>query len=171
MAHFPTSKTAIIAYMALLSVNGSYALASGSTEDSVDTAWIASSAVGAMVPPEQWDCDHYVSEYKQFIEEGNAPEDWRFVGKQYRAVDTGEFYDWPMWLEWEKDADCAGMAAMPGTGGAGGGSASMNAATGGGLSGTTVGLVAGVLGLGGAAAAAGGGGGDEGTSPPPKSPG
>lgn len=140
-----------------LAVNGSVAFA----EDAADSgALILSSTAGAMLPPNQWNCDRYVAEYRDFLDAGNSPSSWRFYGKRYRTTDTGEVYDWPMWLKWQASAKCAQLSPTQSAASEGGGGF-------GGM--TAVGVVAGLLGTGAIAAGGGGGGGDE--KPTNKSPG
>ena len=160
-----------------LGVNGTLALAEPGDNTEIErravsgtnASWIASGAAGAMLPPPEWNCERYVAEYRQFLADGNDADQWRFVGKRYRSDNDGQFYDWAMWLAWEKDAGCSGSVATgPSSGEASAGAGSGSG--GGGFGGmTAVGTVIGVLGLGGAVAAGGGGGGDD--APPSKSPG
>ena len=110
---------------------------------------VASDREGALLPPDRWDCSTYVREYREFLDDGNAPEDWRFVGQRYRDIADGAIYDWGDWLAWEARNKCAAAA------GDGNGFGGM----------TAVGIVGGLLVTG--AIAAGGGG--EGA--PAKSPG
>ncbi|MBX7540908.1 hypothetical protein [Qipengyuania sphaerica] len=154
----------LLAATGSLAANGSVALATGA-----ETAIIMSSAEGALLPPDRWNCDLYVSEYDKFIADGNKPELWRFFGKRYRVDTSGDDYDWSMWLAWRENQNCgglspvkqAGQGAQSGTGGSGG--------SGGGFGGmTAVGIVGGLLATG-AVAAGGGGGGD--SEPKAKSPG
>lgn len=146
---------ALVAAAGSLAVTGTLAYGQG-VQDRV----ILSSEEGALLPPEHWDCSLYVKEYRDFIELGNDPENWRFAGKRYRSVGDGETYDWRSWLEWYEEADCgkpetpelasdAADSATKASGGTGGGNSSALAIVGG-------------LGLAGALAAmAGGGGGGE----------
>lgn len=110
---------------------------------------VASDREGALLPPDRWDCSVYVQEYRAFLEDGNAPEDWRFVGRRYRDIVDGTIYDWDDWLAWEAQNGCAAAA------GDGNGFGGM----------TAVGIVGGLLVTG---AIAAGGGGD---GAPAKSPG
>ena len=110
---------------------------------------VASDREGALLPPDRWDCSVYVQEYRAFLEDGNAPEDWRFVGRRYRDIVDGTIYDWDDWLAWEAQNGCAATA------GDGNGFGGM----------TAVGIVGGLLVTG---AIAAGGGGD---GAPAKSPG
>ena len=72
---------------------------------------IPSTADGALDIPELWDCDRIEPEYAQWLEDGNAPEDWRYVGKTYRDVEDDELYSWQDWLDWADNAGCgAGFA-------------------------------------------------------------
>ncbi len=67
---------------------------------------IPSSTPGALLRPEEWDCNRIYPEYRAWLEAGNAPADWRHVGKTYRDVEDAELYDWNLWLEWAEDAGC-----------------------------------------------------------------
>ena len=154
--------TLLFAGAAALAVNGSLVVAQDASERE-----ILSSEDGALLPPEYWDCSIYVEEYEDYLEAGNVPESWRFVGKRYRSAGDGEIYDWREWLDWYEDADCAaagyidGQTAAAGNtaGGATGGTTG-GAAAGGGLFGggsTGVAIVAGLVVTGLIAAGSGGG--------------
>ena len=118
-----------------------------------DTDPVPSDAAGALQPPQSWECDLYVQDYREFLKAGNARADWHFAGKRYRSVQTGETYTWDDWLAWDDRTQC-GVVALP----------VRTGAVGGGVDGVTAtGIVGGLLGT--AAIAAGG---DE---EPAKSPG
>lgn len=109
-----TSKKTI-AFAAALSLLSSPALATRSAD--VTTAGspaaqgvIPSNADGALPVPQQWNCDRIRPEYNTWLQSGNKKEDWRYAGKTYRAVDTGEVYNWGDWLRWAKAEKCAGFA-------------------------------------------------------------
>lgn len=78
---------------------------------SVEASAIASDTEGAMLPPRRWSCDIYVDEYRDWLDEGNAREDWRFEGKTYRDVETAELYNTDTWRAWLADSECPGMPA------------------------------------------------------------
>ena len=67
---------------------------------------ISSSETGALDVPERWNCTRIRPEYDRWLDDGNSPASWRYVGKTYRDVDTGELYTWQDWLEWAEDAGC-----------------------------------------------------------------
>ena len=114
---------------------------------------IDSDRPGALQPPEDWSCDLYVEEYREHLGDGKAQQDWRYVGKRYRSVESGEVYDWTMWLEWEAEAGCPVAAYLDPA-----------AASSSGLGGTTALVIVGGL-LTTAAIAAGGSGSEEVKSP------
>ena len=115
---------------------------------------IASDTAGALLPPEDWTCDLYVQEYRDYLEQGGDPENWRYAGKRYRSADDGEIYDWAMWLEWEEEAGCPALAPPE--------SAAIDG--GAGIDGTTALAIIGAL-MTTAALAAGGGGSETAKSP------
>ncbi|MFN2098464.1 hypothetical protein [Altererythrobacter sp. MF3-039] len=104
---------------------------------------IPSDEANALDPPRAWDCTRIVPEYRAWLEAGNTPDTWRYVGPTYRDVADGTRYNWDDWLAWH-DRACpavvAADAAMPG-----------NAAL--------IGGVVGALGVTGLIAGSGGGGG------------
>ena len=126
---------------------------------------ILSSDEGALLPPEEWNCGNYVEEYEAYLEAGNPPESWRFVGKTYRVAGDDRIYDWREWLQWYDEAGCAfENPAVDPVDTASAASGPGDAAGGGGLFGgnmTAVGIVGGLLLTGAIAAGAGGGGGSE----------
>ena len=67
---------------------------------------IASDTQGALEAPEYWNCDRIRPEYTAYLEAGNAPESWRYVGKTYRDVANDRTYTWQDWLDWADDAGC-----------------------------------------------------------------
>ena len=72
---------------------------------------IRSTADGAMLPPAAWNCDLYVSDYRDWLDSGNAAGDWRFAGKTYEDAGTNGRYTWADWLAWYQTANCdAGVA-------------------------------------------------------------
>ena len=71
---------------------------------------IPSDAEGALPVPQDWNCDRIRPEYREWLRTGHDKNDWRFAGKTYRAVDTGEVYDWNDWLRWARTEKCAGFA-------------------------------------------------------------
>lgn len=73
---------------------------------------IPSNAPGALPRPEEWDCERIYPEYRDWLEAGNAPADWRHVGKTYRDVEDAELYSWNDWLEWAERAECPGFAQL-----------------------------------------------------------
>lgn len=75
-------------------------------QDAVDRT-IGSDETGALDAPERWNCTRIRPEYSRWLDDGNTPESWRYVGKTYRDVDTGELYTWQDWLEWAETAGCA----------------------------------------------------------------
>ena len=100
---FPTMVTAIAA----LALVGGNALAQ-------QVEPVPSDAQGALLAPEYWDCDRIRPEYSDWLEEGNAPEDWRYVGQTYRDVRDDRLYTWQDWLDWADEAGCgAALLAEP----------------------------------------------------------
>lgn len=71
-----------------------------------DEAVIASDTEGALPVPEEWDCLLILPEYENYLDSGNAPEDWRYVGKTYKNVESNQNYDWNDWLRWADDSGC-----------------------------------------------------------------
>ena len=127
---------ALFAAAASLAANGAFAQA--------DSAPIASDSAGALEAPEDWDCDRYDEEWREWIDASNAPEAWRFSGKTYRAVSDGDLYTWDDWLEWSEDNGCVAPAYLsPGSSGGGIGTP------------TAVGLITSVFGVGLATASGG----------------
>ena len=78
---------------------------------------IPSDTPGALDIPETWDCTRIEPEYRDWLEAGNTPESWKFVGKTYRAVEDGDIYNWQDWLDWADDAGCLPGAAQTTPGG------------------------------------------------------
>lgn len=70
-------------------------------------AVIASDAEGALPVPEEWDCRIIQPDYRDWLEAGNSPESWRYVGHRYRNVANDRIYTWQDWLDWADDAGCA----------------------------------------------------------------
>lgn len=68
-------------------------------DQQADPVPILSTAEGALSPPETWTCDAYVDEYRAWIDDGNAPADWRFAGKRYMDVATNSIYTWDDWID------------------------------------------------------------------------
>lgn len=82
-----------------------------------DEGVIPSDADGALPVPEQWDCSLIRPDYQDWLNADNAPEGWRYAGRQYRNVENGTVYDWQDWLDWAEDAGCPLPAdAVPSTG-------------------------------------------------------
>lgn len=94
-----------VAGIATLLTGGAAAFA----QNEADQA-IASDQPGALDAPETWNCRKIRPEYSDWLEDGNAPESWRYVGKTYRDVDTGDTYTWQDWLDWSDRANCAALA-------------------------------------------------------------
>ena len=72
----------------------------------IDAAPIASSEAGALIVPDEWDCEKIIPEYRAFLDAGNSPDDWQYVGKTYLNVDTGETYTWSDWVNWVSEKKC-----------------------------------------------------------------
>ncbi len=70
---------------------------------------IPSDDPSALIPPRAWDCTRIVPEYEAWLEAGNTPETWRYVGPTYRDVADGSRYNWNDWLEWHGRA-CPAVA-------------------------------------------------------------
>ena len=70
---------------------------------------ISSDEPDALIPPRAWDCSRIYPEYRAWLEAGNTPETWRYVGPTYRDVADGTRYDWGDWLEWH-DRACPAVA-------------------------------------------------------------
>lgn len=99
-------------------------LAANAALAQADSAPIASNEAGALEAPEDWTCDRYDDEWREWLDDGNSPDAWRFSGKTYRAVSDGDVYTWGDWLDWAEDKGCvAGAYLTPqGQGGVFGGS-------------------------------------------------
>jgi hypothetical protein len=67
---------------------------------------INSDTPGALEIPELWDCTRVEPEYRDWLEAGNPPETWKYVGKTYRDMLTDELYTWQDWLDWADNAGC-----------------------------------------------------------------
>lgn len=106
---------------------------------------ISSDEADALIPPRAWDCTKIYPEYRAWLEAGNTPDTWRYVGPTYRDVADGTRYDWNDWLAWYDRACPAAVVADGGLPG--------NAAL--------IGGVVGALGVTGLIAGAGGGGGND----------
>ena len=87
-------------------------LAAGGAFAQADSAPVSSDSPGALEAPEDWDCDRYEEEWREWVDDGNAPEAWRFAGKTYRAVSDGDIYRWDDWLEWAEDNNCLAGAYL-----------------------------------------------------------
>lgn len=81
-------------------------LAANTAIAQADAAPIASDSVGALEAPEDWDCDRYEEEWREWIDQGNSPDTWRFAGKRYSAVSDGDIYTWQDWLDWADENGC-----------------------------------------------------------------
>ena len=92
----------------LVSTIATISLAAGgvAVAQSVGDQAIASDQEGALDEPETWNCTRIQPEYSRWLDDGNSPESWRYVGKTYREVDSGELYTWQDWLNWAEDAGC-----------------------------------------------------------------
>ena len=66
---------------------------------------IASTELGALPSPATWECNEIAPEYQLWLDDGNPPEQWKYVGKLYRDVADNSFYDWNVWLAWY-EANC-----------------------------------------------------------------
>lgn len=89
-------------------------LAANTAIAQADAAPIASDSVGALEAPEEWDCDRYEEEWREWIDQGNSPDTWRFAGKRYRAVSDGDLYTWEDWLDWSDENGCLAGAYLDG---------------------------------------------------------
>lgn len=67
---------------------------------------IPSTADGALEEPEGWNCGDILPEYRQWLDEGNDPNDWVHVGKAYYVYETGEKYSWNDWIDWANSSGC-----------------------------------------------------------------
>ena len=70
-----------------------------------DTA-IPSDSEGALLPPGQWNCELYIAEYREWLNSGQAANEWRFYGKDYVEKASGLKYSWKDWLRWVGSSDC-----------------------------------------------------------------
>ena len=105
----------VLAAAGSLAANAALAQVAGEQDDA-----ISSSAEGALAVPEDWDCDIYSEEYREWLEAGNDPQDWRFAGKSYRAANDGDLYNWQDWLDWSEEQGClAAVFADPQSAGGG----------------------------------------------------
>lgn len=77
-----------------------------------ETGPIPSDTPGALDIPETWDCRRIEPEYRDWLEAGNTPESWKYVGKTYRDLVSGELYNWQDWLDWAGNAGCLPGAAQ-----------------------------------------------------------
>lgn len=69
---------------------------------------VGSDVNGALPPPETWNCDLIAPEYRDWLDQGNKADDWKYVGPVYvHTVDGGE-YDWGDWIDWANANGCAG---------------------------------------------------------------
>ena len=108
----------------LISTITAISLAAGgaAVAQSVGDQAIPSDQDGALDEPETWNCTRIQPEYSRWLDDGNSPESWRYVGKTYREVDTGELYTWQDWLDWADDNGCPiGLAEGSVSGGPSGG--------------------------------------------------
>ncbi|QYJ06883.1 hypothetical protein [Qipengyuania flava] len=67
---------------------------------------IPSDTPDALEIPELWDCSRIEPEYRDWLDAGNTPDSWKYVGKIYRDVEDGDLYNWQDWLDWADDAGC-----------------------------------------------------------------
>lgn len=105
----------LIAAAGSLAANAALAQVAGGNEQVISSA-----ETGALEAPEEWDCDRYSREYREWLDTGNDPQDWRFAGKRYRAASDGDLYDWQDWLDWAEDRGCIGPVYAEAQGGGGG---------------------------------------------------
>ena len=78
-------------------------------------AVVDSTDPAALPPPSEWRCDLIRPDYARYLEAGNAPDAWRYVGPTYRDTADGALYSWDDWLAWEQQANCtAALADVPG---------------------------------------------------------
>lgn len=66
---------------------------------------IPSTEEDALPPPSVWTCTLLVDEYRQWLEQGNDPKDWKYVGKSYVDAE-GETYTWLDWIDWINAQGC-----------------------------------------------------------------
>lgn len=85
----------------------SYAIPAMAVSETNDRApVIPSDAAGALSLPDTWDCEMYVQEYRAWLDNGNAPEDWKYAGKIYTNIKTGAQYGWNDWIDWVNVNGC-----------------------------------------------------------------
>ena len=80
-------------------------------QNAADDGVIESTNPAALPAPDEWSCDVIRPDYVRFLEDGNAPESWRYAGTTYRDVDDDALYTWADWLAWEEEAGCAALLA------------------------------------------------------------
>ena len=71
-----------------------------------EEAVIASDTEGALPVPEEWDCSLIRPDYRDWLNDNNTPESWRYAGHRYRNVANDRIYTWQDWLDWADDAGC-----------------------------------------------------------------
>ena len=74
---------------------------------------IDSSDPAALPRPEEWTCALIEPEYREWRRQGHPAGSFRFAGRTYRDVTTGELYDWEDWLAWHRRAACDRRALPP----------------------------------------------------------
>ena len=97
-------------FLALAGVIGASAVAQ-STDAEPREVVIWSDRGDGLEPPRLWDCTRIAPEYSRWLEDGNAPESWKYAGKTYRENGEARQYDWPMWIDWYEDS--CGAALVP----------------------------------------------------------
>ncbi|TMM49014.1 hypothetical protein [Qipengyuania marisflavi] len=71
-----------------------------------DEPVIDSDSPGALDPKDAWSCELILPEYRAWLDEGNDPADWKFVGKTFRDVRDSATYTWLDWIDWINENDC-----------------------------------------------------------------
>ena len=102
------SRTFLGVAMAVCAAAGSLSLTATAQQDIA----IPSTTADALPPPETWNCDTIAREYGAWLNDGNTPESWKYVGPTWRDVSNGKTYDWNNWLDWHRSA-CAALPGEP----------------------------------------------------------
>ena len=65
-----------------------------------------------LLPPRRWSCEEIFPEYRTWLDEGNAPTDWKFAGRSFYDPQLEQGYSWEDWLQWAASSECEGAAAF-----------------------------------------------------------
>lgn len=87
------------------------AAAQPTSENATTAIW--SNEPGALDTPDTWDCSRIYPEYRSFLDAGNAPEEWKHVGKTFYDVANQKPYTWLDWIDWANENFCGPALAKP----------------------------------------------------------